>query len=80
MLDDLAVYEAIYEAGDSGLTIDELAERFDVDKWQAHDVCLKLRDDGFVTSRPRSGTNLIVFVPQERKPGRPSSGHTEPFI
>lgn len=79
-MDDLAVYEAIYDAGDSGLSADELAERFETDKWAMIDACRKLQRDGFVTSRPRSGTSLIVFVPQERPPGRPSSGHTEPFI
>lgn len=80
-LDDLAVYEAIYDAGDEGLTAEELAERFGADKWEVIDLCRKLQRDGTVATRTRRGTNLIVFVRRGNpRYGRPSSGHTEPFI
>lgn len=81
-LDDLAVYEAIYAAGDRGLSADELAERFEVNKWAMLDVCNKLRRDGTVKTAPRHGTSTIVFVRREPDPPwmQRRHGNTEPLI
>lgn len=82
-LDDLAVCEAIDAVGDRGVTAHELGEKFGTDHWAIIDVCRKLQRDGTVTTRTRTNTSLIVYVrrdvPRSRF-GRPSSGHTEPFM
>lgn len=60
-------HEAIREAGESGLTADELAARLDMDRWSIQPRTSELKRKGFIRDSGRrrtntSGKKAIVWV------------------